>query len=74
MLNTGRKAQVKQEQQKRVGSNFLCEVESDPAQHCRLMSFDLTMADGMHLAYLLAVGNKITTNFSREMKRLQESG
>jgi hypothetical protein len=41
---------------------FPSEVENDPAQQCRLMSFDLTMADGMHLAYLLALRNKITTN------------
>jgi hypothetical protein len=39
-----------------------CEVENDLAEHCRLMErtiFDLTMADVMHLAYLLAVRNGI---------------
>jgi hypothetical protein len=36
--------------------------------------FDLTMADVLHLAYLLAVRNGIKNQFSREMKRLEGSG
>jgi hypothetical protein len=36
--------------------------------------FDLTVADVMHLTYLLDVRNGIKPKFSREMKRLEGSG
>jgi hypothetical protein len=54
-----------------------CEVENDLAQHCRLMErkiFFFTVADVMHLAYLLVIRNRIKPKFSREMKRLEGSG
>jgi len=56
---------------------LLCETENDLAEHCLLMErkfFGLTMADVMHLAYQLAVRNRVETNFAREMKRLEGSG
>jgi len=51
-----------------------CEAENDLAQHFHLMErkiFDLTMADVMHLAYLLAVRNGIKNQF---LKRNYKTG
>ena len=63
MLNTGRKAQVKQYKQIWVGSDL-----ADLAERCRLMErkcLGLTMADVMQLAYLLALRISIKSLFCK---------